>query len=97
MNYKLHKTKSYPWGYEAAVAITLDDGSIHEEIIRFSAMPDKEMIAKAVQERAAKLAMATPEPDEMLSKEEVERTLRDKGYLTEEQEWEDLTAKEARV
>lgn len=97
MNYKLHKTKSYPWGYEAAVAITLDDGSIHEEIIRFATVPDIETIAKSVQERAAKLATADAEPDEMLSKEEVERTLREKGYLTEEQEWDDLTAKEVRL
>jgi len=96
MDYKTHRLKSYPWGYELPITIILDDKSIHEELILFDKSPDEKQLSMAIQERIAKLSVPEPEPDEMISKNGVEQTLREKGYLTEEQKWEDLMTKEVR-
>jgi hypothetical protein len=94
MNFVSHTLKPYPWGNELPVTIMLDDGSVYEEIIRFAKPPTEKEIAIAVQDRVAKLSLPEPEPDEMLSKAEVEAILRDKGYLAQEENWEGLKAKE---
>ena len=93
--YKIHTLQFHQWGYELPVAITLDDDSIHEELIRFQKMPDKAEIEKAVHERIIRLeSLSVEEPDEMISKREVERILVEKGYLIKGKSFEDLAAKE---
>ena len=94
-NTHLHTVRSRPWGWELPATFVDSDGSEYNEVLLFrDGEPNKAAIEKAAATRAGKLeAYTAPEPDEMLSKAYVEAILREKGYLTLEQEWESLEAK----
>lgn len=93
MEYKVHSLRSYPWGYELPVTIILDDGSIHENRISFDKPPDEKQVAIAIQSQIEKMSIPEPEPDQMISKTEVNRLLAEKGYLISGQTLEDLQTK----
>jgi len=94
--YELHTPRVRTWGYE--IPITFEDTDKDYNIVMlFKNKPTeaeiKEMVTFWENKIAAEKLVKEPEIETLL-KSEVERILRDKGYLTERQTWEILPDKE---
>ena len=93
----LHSTKRRPWGYE--IQTTFIDASKNEynAVLLMREKPTESLINKQVATWGDQIIgqwSNAPEEDETLQKSEVEAILRQKGYLTEAQCFEDLADKD---
>lgn len=95
MSYKTHTLTQMPWGYEQPIAITTTDGKVYEEVLKFDNEPTSKMVDDAAKAREDIIEARTEKTRPVfIEKEEIEKVLREKGYLTEEQKWEDLPEKQ---